>query len=72
MLDRLAFTGHSNEAQLAENILGLMRAGSGARGVKGLLRLLDEKGMGKDLGEMFPGSGGWYGDYPGSGYFRPS
>ena len=31
-----------------------------------------QKGMGKDLGEMFPGSGGWYGDYPGSGYFRPS
>ena len=48
VLDRLAFTGHSSEAQLAENILGLMRAGSGARGVKGLLRLLDEKGMGKE------------------------
>ena len=48
VLDRLAFTGHSSEAQLAENILGLMQAGSGVGGVNGLLQVLDEKGMGKE------------------------
>lgn len=48
VLDRLAFTGHSSEAQFAESILELVRAGSGVGGVNGLLRLLGEKGMGKE------------------------
>ena len=48
VLDHLAFTGHSNEAQLAENVLDLMHPSSSVGGLSGVLGALDSKGMGKE------------------------
>lgn len=48
LLDMAAFSGHGNEAQLVESLVGLMHGSGPVGGLNGLLALLESKGLGKE------------------------